>query len=504
AGCTLLGLWFTPYLIHRLGVAGYGLVPLASMFASYLGLLTIAIDVPIARYLTLALARGETERANRVFNSGLWAMIGILAIALPPLLLVCWKGLWWLNVPPGLRSQFSLLAFCVVFMFCTGAVGGVFGASAYSENRLDLSSSVNLLANALRVGVVVLLFGIVGPALWVVGFGMVISSAASLGLLVLVWSRLTPQLRVRARCFSKSTLREMAGFGGWTVINQVGTLLFLSIDLLVVNTVLGAEASGRYATAMTFSGLLRNVGGVIAAVFGPTILALYAKGNTKALLKYSRQAVRFVGCLMALPVALVCGLSRPLLETWLGPSFESLNVVMILLTFHLCLNLAVLPLFNIQVATGHVRWPGLVTCGMGAINLGLALLLAGPLGWNFYGVAAAGAITLSLKNLIFTPLYCSHLLGQPWHTFIRDMVPITVLTLVLAAAAWGMDRWLRLRGWADLFSAGTGLGLIWALAAYGLLLSASERVKVRGAFYSGLCAAGVLPLRDPVQGITRQ
>ena len=121
--------------------------------------------------------------------------------------------------------------------------------------------------------------------------------------------------------------------------------------------------------------------------------------------------MKLVGLLMALPIGLICGLSSPLLQTWLGPKFAELSWLMTLMTIHLSVNLAVLPLFSIQTATNAVRTPALVMIVMGMGNLGLAIFLAGPMGWGLYGVAAAGAIALTAKNLVFTPLYAA---SYPW------------------------------------------------------------------------------------------
>jgi membrane protein EpsK len=477
AGCMLIGLWFTPYLIRHLGVVGYGLVPLATSLAGYLGVLTVAMEAPISRFLTIALARNESEKANRIFNSGLWAVVGLLALVAIPALILSWKGLGWLSIPPEFHGQFTVLLICVLAMFATTTVGGIFGVSAYSANRFDISSSINLLANLLRVGAVVVLFAVFRPTVWMVGLAMVLSGIASLVLFVVVWVRLTPQLRLDLRSFSRPLVSEMAGFGGWTIINQLGVVLFVGIDLLVVNTLLGAEASARYAVAMTFAGLLRSAGGVVAMVFGPTILALYAKEDAEGLIHYSRQAVKFVGLLMVLPIGLVCGFARPLLGTWLGPAFESLWPLVMLLTFHLCVNLAVLPLFNIQVATGKVRCPGLVTCGMGGLNVLLAVLLAGPMGC--YGVALAGVVILTLKNLVFTPLYCAHLLRLPWYTFLKETVQVALATTVLGAMAWGVADCLNLLGWTKLIGASAILSAVGVAAAYGCLLSGAERARLK-------------------------
>ncbi len=62
-------LWFTPYLIRNLGVATYGLVPLATNITNYMAILTVALSGSVGRFLTIDLARGDLATANRTFNT---------------------------------------------------------------------------------------------------------------------------------------------------------------------------------------------------------------------------------------------------------------------------------------------------------------------------------------------------------------------------------------------------------------------------------------------------
>jgi membrane protein EpsK len=153
---------------------------------------------------------------------------------------------------------------------------------------------------------------------------------------------------------------------------------------------------------------------------------------------------------------------------------------MSLMTFHLCVNLGILPLFNINVATNNVRTPGTVTCIMGAANLGLAVLLAGPVGWGMYGVAAAGAIMLTAKNLIFTPLYGAYVLEIPYSTFFGKTVPIIVSTLGIAAAGRLADYLGLASGWFGLTLVGGVISLVYAALAFKVLLNENERSAVIG------------------------
>ena len=255
----------------------------------------------------------------------------------------------------------------------------------------------------------------------------------------------------------------------------MGTILFLSIDLLVVNRLFGAESAGRYAAVMQWSTLLRVLGGTIAAVFAPTIIRLYAQREIEELVRYVRRSVKLTSLLMALPIGLVCGFSRPLLLVWLGPKFVPLAPLMSLMTIHLCVNLGFMPVTNVSMATNNVRVMGIMQVVFGVCNLALALFLAGPMHWNVYGVAAAGAIVLTAKNVIFTSMYGAYLLGQRLTTFLWEAVPVISLTLATAGACKLAALFWQIHNFTDLVLAGAAVSLVFLVVAYLLVLSPDER-----------------------------
>jgi membrane protein EpsK len=173
---------------------------------------------------------------------------------------------------------------------------------------------------------------------------------------------------------------------------------------------------------------------------------------------------------------LIVGLSGRLLPLWLGDGFRDLAGVLALLLVHLPMNLAALPLFGLQVATGHVKVPGLVTGALGLLNLGLALLLAGPVGMGVWGVALAGAIALAAKNVVFTCLFSSRILRVPPGHFLGGTVTIAGLTFATAGAARLLAIPL-MHGSVIVGLAGTCLvvGLAYAGCGWGLLARVERR-----------------------------
>jgi O-antigen/teichoic acid export membrane protein len=189
-----------------------------------------------------------------------------------------------------------------------------------------------------------------------------------------------------------------------------------------------------------------------------------------------------MGLIIAFPIGLICGLAIPLLRVWLGPSYSDLSWLLLLLVSHLCINLAVVPLFSIQTATNHVRVPGILTLVMGILNVVLAVALAKWSGWGYISIAIAGAIVLTAKNAIFTPLYNARILRLPWWTFLRSLVTSFLATLLIATAAYWISLSFTFSNWLQLGLTAVTIGGIYVIAAYNLGLGNTERSLIKSEF----------------------
>jgi membrane protein EpsK len=270
-------------------------------------------------------------------------------------------------------------------------------------------------------------------------------------------------------------VKELGQMGTWLIINQIGALLFLQIDLIVVNIIFGASSAGEYAIVLTWGNQLRAIAGVLAGVMTPMILTFYAREHTQTMIRVTKSAVKLMGLSIALPIGLVCGFAPQLLTIWVGSQYAVLAPLMILLTVHLLINLEVLPLFSINTAYNRVRVPGMVTLIFGIGNFVLAVLLSLYTNWGFYGVAAAGAIVLTCKNAVFTPWYATKVLGVRSHTFTRAMVPGLAAGLLLGAIAFLLGFFLPLTSLIPLIITGGIIALVYAALVWKFGLSTDER-----------------------------
>lgn len=474
----LVGILFTPYLVRHLGVASFGIVPLLTTAVSYLSVFSLILNAPVARFVTFELERGNPERARRYFNTSLFASLALaLALLVPALLISLNPGLLF-RIPEGEELQARWFMGLAVAAFLLSLPGSAFEISTFCRDRFDLRNAALMAGTLVRVGLVVALFALGEPRLWQVGAGVALGAAVGLAGAVLVWRRITPELTLSLRAFDRGALGTLAGSGGWVALNQAGTLLLLSIDLLVVNRMFGPEAGGRYATLLQWSGLLRGAAATMAAVLAPGIVTLYARREVDALVRYAGNAVRYLGLSLALPVGLVSGLSAPLLRLWLGPEFQALAPLLTLMTAHLCLNLSFLPLHNVATATNDVRLPGLLQAALGIANLLLCWLLAGPFGLGLYGVAAAGAVVIGFKNLVFTPIFSARILGRGPGTFYRQAAPVLGANAAVFLVSLALARICPISSWWQLAGIAAAVSAAYGAAAWLFLIGKDERRSI--------------------------
>lgn len=474
----LAGVWYVPFLVRHLGPATYGLIPLSTALTSYMALITLALNSAVSRYLTIALEKEEHSRANLIFNTSFWGSLALTAILLAPAAL----GVIYLdrliNIPAGFSTEARWLFAGTAAAFLLNEIKTPFDVSSFSRNRFDLRNLVAVSELLTRYGLVVLLFYVLQPRVSYVGFSILCGTAVSTVGAVWLWKILTPTLRVRPGDFDRDILRNLANTGGWVVINQIGAILYLQIDILVANRLFGAELSGKYAALLQLPYLIRLLGTTVAAVFSPTVLYYFARNDVDGLMAFLRRTIKCMGFLLALPIGLMCGFSEPLLRLWLGPGFSQFSPLLFLMAAHLCINVAVLPLLGLQLAANRMKTPAVVTIIMGLANLGLALLLAGPVGWGLYGIAAAGAIMLTAKNVFFTPAYAAYVLGKPWASFGRELgliVAVTAGTILLCRGALWFGP---ITGWIQLAGISFIISILYLAAAYRFFLNSDERGMV--------------------------
>ena len=87
---------------------------------------------------------------------------------------------------------------------------------------------------------------------------------------------------------------------------------------------------------------------------------------------------------------------------------------------------------------------------------------------------------LTIRHLLFTPLYGARILNRPYGTFFRGLVPISLATL----ATIGLCRFILwhwpISNWLELGTAGWGVSMLFVGVVY-FLITPEERLALKAA-----------------------
>ncbi len=481
----IINLSMTPFYIKYLGIDGFGVLRLALLLPVYINLATLIISGAVSRFLTIDLQEKNYNAANLTFNTSFFGISLILILVGPLMIYFALHITSFLNIPE-LYSKQSVYLFLGIFLSSQVTVfSTLFLIPAYANNRLDIQNYIKITTLFIQTIIIVGAFIFISSNIAYVGYAYSISALVGLVLSILIWEKFAPFLKISKAFVQIHKLKEITSMGSWMLINQLGSILFLSIDLIIINHFFNSEATGEYSIVLQWSVLLRAMAGMIASVFGPVILISYAKKNFEEIVKYSKFSVKFMGILIAIPIGLLMGFGKPLFTLWLGPEFIKLVPLLWLMIGHLVINLAVLPLFSINTAYNKMKIPGLISLAFGFLNFILAILLSVTFDLGIYGVALAGAIVLTAKNAIFTPLYAAYILGIKKTIFFKYLFNGLFVLILSFAISYELSN-MGIHSWIEIIYNGLFSMVVVLIFIWYFLINSLEKTIIKNKFIEKL------------------
>jgi len=317
----------------------------------------------------------------------------------------------------------------VVFLLCASAAvqmpASVFNAVITGYERYDV---LNLL-RGVRDLVVLVVMG----ALLIMGQSLVALAWVTLLGEIVLWvanwvaaRRLCRPLRLSVSSCHWSTAREVIGFGFRAVLQTVARTGLYQVNSLFVAFFLGPAVLAVYARQRALVMHLWRFVKQYAQVFIPASSALDARADTAALQRLLTQSSKY-GLYVTLPATvLLLVMGGPLLNVWMGPSYEAPLVLGVLAVAHL-LAVPQLGAFSILLGMGRHGWPAVFELVAAGIGIAAGLIVLGPLQGGTVGAAATLALPIAVNGGIVLPAYACRVLQLSWQDYLRAVVPGPVL-----------------------------------------------------------------------------
>lgn len=475
-----LVVWFalTPFILHRLGPAGYGLWVLVGAVASYGYLLDFGIGGAVVKYVAEHAARGDASRANRLLATALRLYLVLGAGALAASLLVAPLFPRLFRIP---ASEHATAVQLVVLMGATVGITLAFTpviTALQGLQRYDLYNLVNAGGSLLTAAgtVVVLLLG--GGVVGMVAVTIPVTLLMRLAALRLL-RRVAPELRFGWRGADRRLVREIVRFSASTFAIQLSGRLNTKSDEFVIAAFLPVGVVAPYAVARRLGELAQLVTEQFLKVLMPLASELDARRDRTRLQKLYVAGTRTTLAILAPTVLALAILAGPILDAWVGPPYGRYAEVVVILAASGFVGTSQWAAGAVLQGMGRHHRIALALLLAGIVNVLLSVALVGPLGLR--GVALATLATTTASSLGVVLPYTMRVIGiGPGRALRGIWLPGLLPALPAAGAMLGLRELLHPASPGALAAvAGAGVG-VYGAVFLGMREAAEERAALRG------------------------
>ena len=457
----LVGLFLSPFILHRLGDVQFGIWVLIFSLTGYYGIFDLGIRSSIVRYISKFTATQDTEEVAKLINTGLFSYICIGVMSMLITIVACAYVNTLFHIPRELLPTATWLLFMVGTSVALGFPLGVFGGVLEGLQRFYLLNLTNVISTLVRA-LLIVIFLARGYGLLTVAFITVVLPLLTSAVRVAIALYILP-IPFSSRYIDRQTFREMANYSGLTFMIIVASRLRFKTDAMVIGTLLSSAAITFFSIGSRLVDYAGEVVTSLAQIFVPMSSQSDATGNTDRLRKIFIAGNRVCAFTIFPISALLVIMGKSIIEIWVGTRYVTQSYpVLLILIIPWTMLLAQAASGRILFGIGKHGTLAIVTLIEGVSNLVLSILLVRPYG--IIGDALGTAIPLGCTALFFLPPHLCGLLGIPmrtflWKTYFLPLVACSPFVAILLL----MQRWFPAHNYSRLSIELLAGGLVYAI-----------------------------------------
>lgn len=445
----LVGLLYTPYMLHRLGPSEYGLYSLVASVIAYLTILDLGLGNAVVRYTARYRSEGRGEEQYELFGMFLilYLCIGLLAFLAGGVFMAhfdTWFGhTMTLHELERARQMLFLLVLNVAFTFPMS----IFGSILTAYECFVFPRVLQIVRILLNTGVMIALLALGYKALALV----VVQTVFNVLTLTIhgFYCRYRLRVKIRFRTFRSELLKEVSVYSFWVFLSVVMDRIYWSTGQFVLALYDGTGAVAVFSVAIQLSLLYMSFSTSISGVFLPRVTGMVTcRASETDISQLFLRTGRIQFMVMALILTGFAVFGRSFVRLWAGPEYEGAYAIALLLfaslTVPMIQNLGI----TILQARNQMKFRSLLYLVIALISLLAQFVLARRFGGMGIAIAISGALLVG-QGVMMNIYYhrCQKLdMRAFWREIGRMSIVPALVALGASIALQGivLDTWMKL------------------------------------------------------------
>ena len=459
----LIGLLYTPWMIHSIGRDNFGLYTLAMSIIT-LFVFDFGLSSAVTRFMAKYIAEGRNDKANNCLSLVYKLYIGIDTI----LLLILTAVYFFIpciyeSLTPAEIGKFKIvyiIASCFsVISFPFIPLNGVLSA-----NEKFIQLKLCELANK------IIIVGTMSACL-LMGYGLyaLVSVNAFAGIIMIVLKlycvRRFTDTKINFGYKNSRERKEILGFSGWVTVISVCQRMIFNLAPSILCIMSGAASIAVLGIAITIEGYTYTIASALNGMFLPKVSRIMASDSSD-LMPLMIRIGRLQAMVITFIVIIFICVGQNFINLWVGEEFSSSYFCAILLILPSLIQLPQEIASTAMVAANKVKHQAIVFIAMAICNIGLAFWLSSK--WNAIGISLSICIAYLVRTIGLNYLYVKDLNLKIHYFFVKTFSKLILPVLLVISAAFTFNHFINTNNWfAFIFEAAilsiSFVGLLWLM-----------------------------------------
>lgn len=445
----ILGLVYTPWILHEVGSSNYGLYTLASSLISIF-LLDFGMSAAVTRFIANFRAEGKQEAINSFAGLAIKFYALICVIVATVLIIVYYNvDTIYVNLTVEEISTFKIVFIITsVFLVACFPVNVCNGILDAYEQFIWLKSSDVLNKIGTVVVTIIALFnhGGIYALIFINGLCNFLTFLAK----IVIVKRKTP-VKVNFRKINEVSFKDIFSFSIWSTISGMSQQLVFNIIPSVLAAIANTMAITLYGFANVIEGYVSTITSAINGLFMPKVSRqVVHQDDASSVLPLMIKVGRINQSVVTILLIGLTVFGREFVNLWVGSEYNQLYYCILFLSWPYFIS-ASQQIGNTSITVlNKVKYSAMIGVLSGVINIVLCYLLCPRFG--VVGVCVGTGFIFLIRTVCYNIVYKRVLKIDIWKFFKGcqiKMLPAVVISFILSGilAKFWTNPYLGMRGW---------------------------------------------------------
>lgn len=468
----ITGLIYTPWMVHQIGQANYGLYTLATSLITIF-MLDFGLGSAVSRFVSKYRAEGNQQAINSIIG-----VIYKLYIAIDIIVLFVLVGIYffldviYVKLTPTELEQFRTLYIMVagfnLISFPLSPLNGIL--NAYEKFiQLKFCDLFNKLST---VGLVVIALGFSANVTTVVAANVISGLITLIIKLVIVKAKLP--LKVDFRAGDKTLYKTLFGFTAWTTVISIMQRFTHSFAPSVLGMTSSSLEIAVYSPAVVLEGYFYTLATAVNGLFLPRISRFIADKKEDEILKLMIKVGRYQIMVLGLVfIGFLC-VGQDFMLLWMGPEYAKTYYCALIIIFPSLISCSQQIASTTVIAKNLIKYQAKWYVVTGVLGLAVSYITSMYVG--AVGVCIGTAVT-GLANIVYmNTIYRKKAGINVFEFYKKCYLKAVPCYIIVAVISFVLISFINVSGWMGLIIKAMVISVIY-LAVFAFVYFTKEDRK---------------------------